>query len=162
MARKEKENERKKTKKRTRIWVVILLALALVTVGVFLTKNDGKLVKANIEEQIRAYYKADEAATNAESVEMLLNEFEFPVYYYNGMYTRQEFRDFYISKLNAEKKEITLTDITVVKAGNPALVRVHGKLKTYKNANGTKPNYVGEIRDEIIMSDKKIKRIVKQ
>ena len=162
MARKEKENERKKTKKRTRMWVVILLALALVTVGVFLTKNDGKLVKANIEEQIRAYYKADEAAINAESVEMLLNEFEFPVYYYNGMYTRQEFRDFYISKLNAEKKEITLTDITVVKAGNPALVRVHGKLKTYKNANGTKPNYVGEIRDEIIMSDKKIKRIVKQ
>ncbi len=152
---------KKQSRKRTLI-VLVMLIIVVFPVVMFLNRNSRDLVRPNIEQQIRAYYKADEEATNAANVEKLLEKFEFPVYYYNGMYTRQEFREFYISKLNAKKKEITLSDITIEKTKNPVVVRVRGKLKTYKNENSTRPNYVGEIRDEITLSHKKIKRIVKE
>ena len=160
--RETKVTEQKKPKKGTRRWLLALLLLSIILGVAYVNMNNNGQLSPNTEEQIRAYYQADEEAVDAAGVDKLLEQFDFPVYYYNGMYTRQEFREFYLSKLNAKKKEITLTEITVKKTRKPVVVRVQGKFKSYKNTTSTKPNYVGKISDEITLANKKIKRIVKE
>ncbi|MHB9055389.1 MAG: serine/threonine protein kinase [Paludibacteraceae bacterium] len=157
-----KEKKQIKHKKGSRKWILILVGLCVFIGGIWLNTSKKGLITQNTEEQIRSYYQAEEESVSTENVDKLLDKFDFPVYYYNGMYTRQEFKEFYISKLNSKKKEITLTDIAIKRTGNPVVVLVKGKLKTYKSKTSKKANYIGEINDEITLSKGKIKRIVKE
>ena len=152
--------EKKKTQKW--IWMVVALALIVFVAGAYVNFYRNNYSKSGLEELVREYYAADEKATDVAGVDILLEHFQFPIYYYNGIYTRQEFRKFYISKLNGSKKEITLSEIIVKRTNKPAIVRVKGKFKTFKNENDKKPSYVGQITDELTLSKGKIKRIVKE
>ncbi len=150
-----------KKKKNSWKWNVISLALITFAAGAYV-KSYQSNSQENIEEIVREYYRADALAIDETSVDVLLEHFDFPIYYYNGIYSKNEFRKFYLSKLNVKKKETDITNLTVKKDRKPTLVLVNGKFKTFKNSDDTKANYVGEIKDEITISKRKIKRIVKE
>ncbi len=151
-----------KSKRKWRTVPIIALAVIVLSSLAYVLIFQNKINEGNLEEITRAYYQADENAVDEASIDSLLEHFDFPVYYYNGFYTRQAFRHFYINKTNAEKKKITLDEITIDNTRKPAVVKVRGSFKTYRTKKSQKANYIGKIADEITINKGKIKRIVKE
>lgn len=159
---KEQFIKHKKKLRRIRNLILFFSFAGILIAGLLIYKLIDKTKNLSDKQFIEAYYQADEAAVDAQGVDKLMEYFDFPVYYYNAMYSNQEFKDLYLNKLNSKKKEITLTKIVLDEGKNPIVIHAYGELKNYKRSSNTKPNYVGKIADEITLSNGKIKRIVKE